>query len=481
MKGSFRPLLLIGGPGLALAAYALCRVSGLGHAESATAGVTFLCAVWWCTEVTPIAVTALIPFVAFPLLNVLDHKMLATCYGHELILLFLAGFMLSRAAEKSKTHLRISHGMMRWLGTDSQPRLVIGFMLAPAVCSMWISNTATALIMLPVAIAVLDEQQDKKLAVPLLLAVAYGASIGGVTTIVGTPPNAVFVSTYVEVAQKSVDFLSWMRIGLPISALMLIATGFVLTRNLGRGKAYELEDLGPWTPAQVRVLAVIGCTAALWITRTLWVGWIGAPMVKDATVGLAAVVAMFLIPSGETNQEGESLSLLDWRTALTIPWGILLLFGGGLAIAKAFEVSGLGDVVAAQSSILEGFPPVLMIGTICLLVTFLTEITSNTATTTLLMPILGAAAIGADLDPAVFMAPAALSASCAFMLPVATPPNAIVFGSERISIPQMARTGLWLNLIGVVIITAVCYFSIDLKQGLGTPTPASVEKSGDDE
>ncbi|WP_404310721.1 SLC13 family permease [Neorhodopirellula lusitana] len=483
----FRTLATLVGVILAVAMFLLCSFGfGLPQNQAVTAAVITLCGVWWCTEAIPIPVTSLVPFMVFPFAGVLDHQQLATAYGDKFVLLFLAGFMISRAAEHSGTHLRVSHAMMSWLGTSSQRRIVLGFLLAPAFCSMWISNTATALIMLPVAIAVLAEQKDPKLTVPLLLAVAYGSSIGGMSTIIGTPPNGVFVSIYEQQTSHTVDFFSWMKIGGPVSLIMLLAAGILLTRGLGKAADLELHDLGDWTSGQRRVFGIIGITALLWMTRNAplggWSEWLNMPMAHDATVGLAAVIVLFLVPSGEesatanpdstgelestgepdlgdqSESKGGCKRLLDWETAKDIPWGVLVLFGGGIAIAKASEVSGLSQSIGSQLTLLEGYHPLVLLAVICFTVTFLTEVTSNVATTTLLMPILGAAAEGGGFDPAFFMVPAALSASCAFMLPVATPPNAIIFGSEQVSIRDMVRAGFWLNLVGAVVITTVCYF-----------------------
>ena len=470
---SFRNFAIVAGVASAIMVYVLClNVGELSHGMSVTAAVTVLCGVWWCSEAVPIPVTSLIPFVVFPFAGVMDHGQLAAAYGDKFVLLFLAGFMISRAAESSKTHLRVSHGMMKLTGTNSQTRIVIGFLLAPALCSMWISNTATALIMLPVAIAVLQEQGDPKLNVPLLLAVAYGSSIGGMATIIGTPPNGIFVSIYEQQSSHTVDFLSWLKVGVPVSALMLLVTGSWLTRGLGKSLTpIRLDGLGPWTTAQRRVLAIIAMTALLWMTRAAplggWSTWLNMPMAHDATVGLAAVIFMFLISSGEVDNTGKTKFLLDWETARDIPWGILILFGGGLAIAKASEITGLSENIGNQLAVFKGLHPALLIGIVCLTMTFLTEVTSNTASTTLLMPILGAASVGAGYDASVLMIPAALSASCAFMLPVATPPNAIIFGSDKITIREMARAGFWLNVFGTIIVTAVCYCMLDLKSGLG--------------
>ncbi|MEO0964623.1 MAG: SLC13 family permease [Planctomycetota bacterium] len=466
---------LYGGPILAVVAYLGCR-EGLGDAQAATAAVTVLCAAWWCTEAIPIPVTSLVPFVAFPLMGVLDHEQLASALGNKFILLFMGGFMISRAAERSNTHLRVADAMLRLVGTSSNRRVIIGFMLATAFCSMWISNTATALIMLPVAVAVIQREPDNdRFATCLLLAIAYGASIGGIATLIGTPPNGVMAAVYADQTGRTIDFLSWMTVGVPVSVLMLIACGALLCWPVRGGVGHDPEDLGRWTPAQRRVLAVLCITAALWITRSLpfglggWSVWLNMPNAHDATIALLAVVAMFLIPNGQLDEQGKPVRLLDWETARNIPWGILLLFAGGLAIAKAFGVTGLAaDVGVALEDATEGLHPVLVIGVICLTVTFLTEVTSNTATTTMLMPVLAAAAVAEGVDPAVYMIPAALSASCAFMLPVATPPNAIVFGgADAVTIPKMVRYGFVLNLTGVVVITLTCYALLNQAPGLG--------------
>lgn len=461
---------------IAAVVYALClHVFGLDRAQCITTAVTALCAAWWCTEALPIPVTSLVPFVAFPLAGVLDHGQLALAYGDKFILLFMGGFMISRAAERWRAHLRIADAVIRVVGMSSDRRIIVGFMLASAFSSMWISNTATALIMLPVATAIIAERRgSERFAVALLLAVAYGSSIGGITTLTGTAPNGVFASQYETLTGNTVDFVSWMRIGVPVCVLMLIACGVVLTFRIKGGGGVERESLGPWTSAQARVLLVLGGTALLWITRKLpfdwggWSVWFDMPKAHDATIALLAVVALFLIPAGERDRHGRSQRLLDWDTARNIPWGILLLFAGGLAIALAFSETGLAEVIGqAMTGVMGRVPTVVLIALICFVVTFTTEVTSNTATTTLLMPILGAAALASGVDPALFMIPATLSASCAFMLPVATPPNAIVFGgSSHITIPRMASYGVVLNLTGVVIISLVCWVLLDSATGL---------------
>ena len=311
-------------------------------------------------------------------------------------------------------------------------------------------------MLLPVALAVLDQTGDKKLATPLLLGMAYAASVGGIGTPVGTPPNVILMGVYEEYTGHEITFLEWMKIGLPVVLVMVPLQWVWLTRGLKeKGEALELPAPGPWSRAEVRVLIVFGLTALAWVTRSQplggWSHLIGAPGVGDATVALTAVVAMFLIP------DGEGAQLLDWKTAAKIPWGLLILFGGGIAIARAFSASGLSEQLGNLLAALANWPVLLMLLIICLCVTFLTEITSNTATTSLLMPILSAAAAAAANDPRLLMVPAAISASCAFMLPVATAPNAIVFGTGKFPTTTMAREGIALNLVGVVVITLVCY------------------------
>jgi solute carrier family 13 (sodium-dependent dicarboxylate transporter), member 2/3/5 len=351
--------------------------------------------------------------------------------------------------------------------------LVFGFMLASAVLSMWISNTATTLMLLPVALAALEGQRDDRLTVPLLLGIAYASSIGGIGTPVGTPPNVILMGVYQSSTGKEISFLEWMKIGVPVVVLFIPLAWLWLTRHLSQrrpaprasehqaGKtsagdaAVPLPALGPWRSAEKRVLAVFALTALAWVTRSEpfggWSGLIGATGVGDSTVALGAVVALFLVPSGRGD------ALLDWPTAAKIPWGLLILFGGGIAIARAFDESGLSQSLGAVLSALATWPVPLMLIVIALVVTFLTEVTSNTATTSLLMPILATAAAAAAVDPRLLMVPAAMSASCAFMLPVATAPNAIVFGTERFDTKVMAREGFGLNLMGTVVISGVCY------------------------
>ena len=423
-----------------------------------TLGITLLTAIWWIFEPVPIPVASLIPLSLFPLLGILSSNQVAQSYGSPLILLLLGGFILSTALAKNNAHRRIALGMVRLFGQHSKRGLVFGFMAASAVLSMWISNTATTLMLLPVALAILDSSGDKKLTVPLLLDIAYAASVGGIGTPIGTPPNLVFMKVYGDIVGEVPSFTDWMKWGIPVVVIFVPIIGLWLTRNLtGKGE-YQLPENTPWTSAERRVLAVFLLTALVWITRKEpFGGWsylFDFPGASDGSVALISVVILFLIPDGKGGK------LLDWPTANNIPWGVLLLFAGGIAIAKAFIVTGLSQIIGDALSVFTAMPILLLIMALAVCVTFLTELTSNTATTTLLMPILAATAISVDMDPLILMVPAAISASCAFMLPVATAPNAVIFGSEKITVDRMIKEGFVLNIMGTLIISGVCYFML---------------------
>lgn len=419
-----------------------------------TAAITVVCAVWWIFEPIPIPATSLLPIGALPLLGILTPAQVGAAYGSPLVLLLMGGFILSTAMEKSGAHRRVALFMVNLFGGDSSRRLVFGFMAAAAVLSMWISNTATTLMLLPVALAVLERSKDKQLAIPLLLGMAYAASVGGIGTPIGTPPNLVFREIYQQYTGEEVGFFTWMTWGVPVVLVLVPLIGIWLTRQLTYRGHVDMPQVGDWQIEEKRVFIVFAFTALAWVTRSQpfggWRSWLDLPTANDASVALLAVVVMFLIPNGKGGR------LLDWETANRIPWGMLILFGGGIAIARAFVESGLSQALGDGLAGIAGWHIVLMVGVICLCITFLTEMTSNTATTTLMMPILAAAAVSADIDPALLMVPAAMSASCAFMLPVATAPNTIVFSTGRFPTATMAREGFVLNLIGVTVITAVC-------------------------
>ena len=447
--------------GLLLAAIASGLLLGAGSSRdiAVVAFVAVLCVVWWVTEPIPIPATSLLPLAILPLMGVLTPAQVGEAYGSPIILLLLGGFLLSQAMEHSGAHRRIAIGMVNLFGAQTGQRLVLGFMSAAAVLSMWISNTATTLMLLPVVLAVLDATPDRqRLAMPLLLGVAYAASVGGVGTPIGTPPNLIFMQVFEETTGRSISFTTWMSWAVPVVVVMVPLMALILTRNARGPLTVSLPSVGAWRSEEKRVLLVFAITALAWITRSEpfggWKTWLDLPQANDASVALLAVVLMFLLPNGKGGR------LLTWERAVTIPWGALLLFGGGICLAKGFVSSGLSDLMGGLFIGLADLPLYAVILIIALLVTFMTETTSNTASTTLLMPVLAAAGFGAGIAPEILMVPAAMSASCAFMLPVATAPNTVVYSSGEFTIKQMAREGLVLNLLGALVISVVCYWRL---------------------
>jgi len=450
--------LIVLGPLISLALF-FVLISHDWTAEAAiTASVTLLCALWWIFEPVPIPFTSLIPLALFPLFGVLTPAQVGQSFGSPLILLLMGGFILSTAMAESGAHRRIALFMVNLFGGDSARGLVLGFMAAAAVLSMWISNTATTLMLLPVAMAVL-EQTQKKLAVPLLLGIAYAASIGGLGTPIGTPPNLIFMQVHLDQFGHTPSFPEWMKWGMPVVILFVPLAGWWLTRGITLKAPIQLPHVGAWRTPEKRVMIMFGLTAFFWITRQApfggWSELLGVPQANDASVALISCVIMAALPNGEGGR------LLRWKAANRIPWGVLLLFAGGITIAHAFMQSGLAEIIADQLVAVVDLPAWLLILSICLAVTFLTEVTSNTATASLLMPLLAATSMATGIEPMLLMVPAALSASCAFMLPVATAPNAIVFGSGKIRVKDMVRAGFVLNLAGAVIITVVSLLILD--------------------
>jgi len=453
---AMRDVALWLGPLLAGAAAAGFLASGYGQDMATVGFVAVLCVVWWVFEPIPIPVTSLAPLAILPLLGVLTPAEVGQAYGSPLILLLLGGFLLSKAMEHSGAHRRIAIGMVNLFGASSGRRLVMGFMAAAAVLSMWISNTATTLMLLPVALAVLDATEERsRLAVPLLLGIAYAASVGGLGTPIGTPPNLIFMQVYEQTTGVTIGFTRWMMWAVPVVLVMVPLMALILTRNLGGRLSVQLPEVGQWRTEERRVMIIFGLTALAWITRGEpfggWKAWLGLPQANDASVAMLAVVAIFLTPNGK----GERL--LTWERATTIPWGVLLLFSGGICLAKGFVNSGLSGLLGGWLSDMTLIPLYALILLICLVVTFMTETTSNTASTTLLMPVLAAAALAAGIAPELIMVPAAMSASCAFMLPVATAPNTVVFSSGLITTSRMAREGVLLNFLGAGVISVICY------------------------
>ena len=430
--------------------------SSLSIKESHTLFITLVTATMWVTEKLPIPVSSLIPLACFPIFNVLDSKSVALAYGSPLILLLLGGFMLSTAMAHTNTHKFIANKIIRSIGSNSQSKILLSFMLAAALLSMWISNTATTLMLLPIAMAILEKNASKQFALILLLGIAYAASIGGIATPIGTPPNLILIQSIQNAGMEDIGFLSWMKKVLPILFIIFPVAFFYLSRQLkDQPVNFKLENMKINT-TQIKVLMVFLVTALLWMTRVEpyggWKSLFSMPYANDASVALLAVVALF------TLKNEDHKPIMTWDAINKIPWGILLLFAGGITIASAFKETGLSESIASNLMFLNNFPQWLIIAFICVFVTFLTEIPSNTATTAVLMPILLSTAEALNVQPLTLMLPATISASFAFMMPVATAPNAIIFASGQIPIKKMIRIGLFLNLIGAFILTI--YFSI---------------------
>lgn len=391
-----------------------------------------------------------------PLLGVISPADVGAAYGSPLILLLMGGFLLSKGMESTGAHARIALTVVRLVGANEPRRLILGFMLAAALLSMWISNTATVLMLLPVALAVIaSSSAPAALAPPLLLGLAWACSIGGLGTPIGTPPTLIFMQVYEETTGTAVSFSEWMTWGIPVVALMVPTIALFLARQVPNDLTVALPDIGEWRSAEKRVLVIFALTALAWMTRTEpfggWREWLDMPMANDAAVAFCAVIAMFV----SRDKTGEPL--ISWEQASAIPWGVLLLFAGGITLAKGFVASGLSAQVGELLANLALVPTLFAIVMVAILVTALTEATSNTATTALLMPILAAASMAAQIDPLILMVPAAMSASCAFMLPVATAPNAVVFGTGQIGIQTMVRWGIWVNVLGAMVISGVVF------------------------
>jgi len=424
-----------------------------------TGAVTVLCAVWWVLEPVPIAVTSIIPLAIFPMIGIVPRSVVAEQYGSKIILLLMGGFMLSAAMERCGLHLRLARGMYKLFGQRSDKGLVFAIMASVAMLSMWMSNTAVVLMFYPVVMALIERAGRRQLAVPLLLGLAYASNVGGLGTPVGTTPNLIFMDQYEQATGTEISFFGWMCIGTPVVVVLVPVIWLWLTRSLKGRSDIDLPETSAWTAAEKRVLMVFATTAFFWITRSNpWGGWstwfstdwISFENAYDADTALIAVIAMFLIPNG------KGASLLDWDSCRKIPWGVLLLVAGGFTIAQGFMAMGLSDGIGTLLSGISGWSTVFLIAGIATVVIFLTEMTSNNATTVLLMPILSAAAISAGIEPKNMMVPAVLCASCAFMLPVATASNAIVYGSGHFTTKTMAKEDFALNIISIVVVTLLC-------------------------
>lgn len=454
-SSSHKHLLL--GPILSLALFFFMHFYGINTPASATAAITLLTAWWWATEALPIPATSLIPFALFPLTGVLNHKTAASGLGSHIIILMLGGFLMAKSLEKSGAHKRFAISILTLVGANSLKRLVAAFMIAAALLSMWISNTATCLMLMPIVLACLKQVNNPKLTTPLILAVAYACSIGGIATLIGTPPNVIFAGIYEEITGNEFGFLDWMSIGVPTVLCLLPICWLWLTRNVSGACDVSIPKQTAWSRDEKRVIGIFSLIVLMWVFRSQpfggWTGALNLNGVGDATVAIIGALLMFIVRS----EKGQGL--LDWNNAKQIPWGVLLMFAAGITIAKAFFESGLADIIGSGlSGMMTGLPLALIILLTCIGITFFTELNSNLATTTLILPILAAAAQSNNIPLEMLMIPATISASCAFMLPVATAPNAIAYATDKISVKDMMREGLILNGLFAVIISLLCYF-----------------------
>lgn len=485
----FRRIALFAGPALFLIMVMLPNPAGMSWAAQLTAGITLWIAVWWITEPVEMAATSLLPLILLPLTGVAPMKVVAAEYGNEIIFLFMAGFFMGKTIERWQLHRRIALRMVLWIGADPS-RTVLGFMVATAVISMWISNTATAVMMTPVAIAVATQENSSSsntnYAKALLLGIGYACSIGGLATIIGTPTNAIFLSYAQQQLGETVSFGKWLAFGLPFTAVLLwicwqlLIRMFPFDRNREAGLhsqeriKKELHALGPVTTPERRVMWIFGAVILAWVTGSLlWYKslnmWIhtslaGLPLPEnidkvpsycsDTVMALMGALLFFTIPAGNTDKK---TTLLDWPTAATIPWGILILFGGGLALAKGFDLSGLASWFGEVLKALGNLPHVLILFVVLAVVVILSEVASNIATASMMMPVLAALAGSLGAHPFGLLMSATLAASFGFGLPIATAPNSIVYASGRMSTRDMARAGFILDLLAILLLLAFVY------------------------
>jgi sodium-dependent dicarboxylate transporter 2/3/5 len=461
-------LALIIGPAMLAITLLISAPAGMNPEAWLALGAALWMAIWWATEAVPIPATALLPLILVPVLGIGRAEDLADAYANGIIFLFLGGFLLGLAMQRWSLHRRIALNILLAVGQQAKLQIA-GFMIATAFLSMWVSNTATSIMMLPIGLSVIsflpegNDDERRRFAVALLLAIAYSASIGGMATLIGTPPNAMLAAYLKENHGIGIGFGQWMVIGLPVALSMLLFTWWWLCRKGFAGLETsgsrellraELRTLGPLSGAEARVLLIFIGTAAAWIFRPLLNAYLSG--VSDTVIAMAAGLLLFTVRSGGS----DSKALLDWQTAEKLPWGVLLLFGGGLALATMIKSSGLAEWLANNFSLLDSWPLFAMVIVIVSVILCLTEITSNTATTATFLPLLGALAVAQSVSPMLFVVPAAIAASCAFMMPVATPPNAVVFGSGELRIKDMMHAGFLLNLFGIVLVSGLGYYLV---------------------
>ncbi|MDH7944652.1 SLC13 family permease [Pseudohongiella sp. SYSU M77423] len=481
---------LLLGPLLFILVMLVFEPQGLSYEAKAVLGVTLWIATWWITEAIPIPATSLLPILLLPITGAVDNATVTSAYGDDIIFLFLGGFFIATAMEKWNLHKRMALAIIAYVGTSTQ-RILLGFMLATAFLSMWVSNTASVMMMVPMALAITAQVAHTLRGKPgeedipvfeksLIFGVGYAGTIGGLGTLIGTPPNIILAAQARELFGVEISFAGWMLIGVPMVVALLVITWLYLGRvafrmhikSLPGGRQLiqqERDALGIISFEEKAVAAVFAFAAFMWISRGfIWADLV--PEIRDGMIAVMAAVLLFVIPS---RSEAGSRVLM-WKDSKEIPWGILLLFGGGLAIAAGFRSTGLSDWMGSQLTILDGVHLMVMIATAALLILFLTEITSNTATATMILPVVASLALALNVHPFALMIPCAMAANCAFMLPVGTPPNAIIFATEKLRIVEMMQVGFLLNLIATVLITLMVYFGVPLLWGIDlTTVPAA--------
>lgn len=470
-----RNIFLVLGPLVFLILQTFDPPSGMPESAFSMLGITLWMAIWWVTEAIPIGVTALLPIILFPLTGAVDLSSTTASYGHKYIFLYMGGFMLAIAIEKWNLHKRIALHVIRIIGTNVS-KIILGFMVATAFLSMWISNTATSVMMLPIAMSIVTQLKDNPatredenliFGKALMLGIAYSASIGGVATLIGTPPNLVFAGYVEEVYGIEITFWQWAKWGLPIAIPLLVIAWIYLTRFAftfkqkefpgGRQEINQLiRQLGPMKKEEKIILGIFIFTAFAWITRSFVLQPL-LPAIDDTIIAMCAGILLFTIKS-----DNKKEPLINWEDAVKLPWGIILLFGGGMALASGFETTGLAEWLGSQMSLLQGLALMVLVVVIVASVNFITEVTSNLATTAMLLPILAPIAVGLNINPYILMVATTVAASCAFMLPVATPPNAVVFGSGYLKISDMAKSGIWMNIVSIVFLSLMVYYVLPL-------------------
>ena len=464
------------GVALAFLVLAVPAPEGLSIEGQRTAAIFLLMGAWWATEAVPVAVTALVPLALFPLLGIVDIQNAADPYANKTIYLFFGGFLMATAIQKWDLHKRIALFVLQNAGSNGAS-LIFGFMLTAALISMWVMNTATTIMLLPIGLAVitvvkstvkyLSDEEIEAFQLALLLGLAYGATIGGMSTLIGTGPNGMLAAFMADNYNLDISFVDWMKVGVPLSAVMLPCSWLILTKVIFKvnfetsSETKELlssmkEELGELKGPELKVLIIFFITALAWMFRTVLDNFSFLNGLSDAGIAMVSALFLFLVPNGNKDKKGP---LLEWKDAQeNVPWGLLVLFGGGLSLANAVQATGLA--IWMGSLIPQGVSLALIVILVVALIIFLTELTSNMATTATFLPVVAAIALQSNFDPLLVTAAVALAASCAFMLPVATPPNAIVFGSGLIRVPQMAKAGFLINILGITVVSLVAVFSV---------------------